>query len=97
MCICAEPDIGFALPILQIVDRLGSPAREVRDLVAMDAVGLEEIDGSLIEVRDAIFRWHIRRAVAFPAEQDFRSEAALVIDFQHANGHVWRIEPKSCV
>src|ERR1700733_7580711 len=92
MGVGAEAYIGLALPILQIVDRLAAGAREVGNLVAIDAVRAKPGDRCFVEVRDAVVRWHVGSAVAFAAQPDFSAQAAVVIDLQHVDGNMRRVE-----
>src|SRR5215472_6557919 len=49
MRIGAEPDIRFAPPVLQVVQRFETGSGEIGDLVARDAGALEVLGGALVE------------------------------------------------
>src|SRR6202012_479207 len=95
MGIRAEPYIRFTLPVLQIMDRLGTGSGEIRDFIAMDTVGLQHLDGGLVKVCDCIVGGNIACSVALAAEKDFRTETAVFIDFEHVDGDVRDVEPQS--
>jgi hypothetical protein len=56
MGVRSEAEIGFAMPVFEIVQRFTARAREVGDFVACDAVAGEVADGGFVEVSYAISR-----------------------------------------
>src|SRR5205823_2846961 len=58
MRIDAEPEIGLASPVLQIMPRLETGVREVRYFVLVDFRGMQSLAGDSIQVGDKVFVRH---------------------------------------
>src|SRR5438105_1300308 len=89
----AESHVGIELPVFQIVPRFVARTGEIRDFVARDSDRGEPIDGQFVEPCGGVLRRRVHGAVAHAAEQQFFTEAAVLIDLQHVDRDVLGRDP----
>src|SRR5215831_14502931 len=92
MGIGTKAEVGFAVPVFEVVDRFVARTSEIGNLVAENPLPGKMVNGGFIETRNVIVIRDIESAVAFTAEKNLGAEPTVVIHLKHVDGRVGDFE-----
>src|SRR5579862_7933310 len=88
MGVDSEAEVGLARPVLQVVARLRSAAREIGDFILRNSGGGKVLAGALVKLRGEFFIGNKVSVVTCAPCDQVAAQSGVIVDLEHVDADV---------